>query len=137
MFPPLKNKKAISALISTLLLIVLTVMAAGLIFIFTNESMDNFLEEASKCWKLRIGNVGFNQSCMRIHITNIGEKDATLEKVYINDELRAFRLLDNDLNIPVDGGKQIYIFGVFNPGCNYKIKVVFESGYAIGTTERY
>jgi hypothetical protein len=99
--------------------------------------MDSFLDEASKCWKLRIGNVGFNNTCMRIHITNIGDKPGTLEKVYINDELRAFRIPDNDLVIPVDSGKEIYVFGNFNPGCRYKIKIVFESGYAIGTTERY
>jgi len=136
MFPPF-NKKAISALTSTLLFIVLIVMAAGLLYIFTNESMDSFLDEASKTWKLRIGNVGFNGTCMRIHITNVGDKKATLEKVYVNNELRAFRIPDNDLVIEVDSGKEIYIFGNFNPGCRYKIKVVFESGYGISTTERY
>jgi hypothetical protein len=136
MFPPL-NKKAISALTSTLLFIVLITMAAGLLYIFTSENIDNILDDVSKTWKLRIGNVGFNQTCMRIHITNIGDKPGALEKVYINDELRAFRIPDNDLVIPVDSGKEIYIFGTFNPGCKYKIKVAFESGYTITVTERY
>lgn len=137
MIPLIKNNKAISALLSTLLFVVLIAIAASLLFIFTNESMDNFMEEASKRWKLQIGNVGFNQSCIRVHVINVGEKNATLENVYINDELRAFRLLDNNLNIPIDSGKEIYVFGNFNPGHKYKIKIVFESGYTIATTERY
>lgn len=95
------------------------------------------MDEASKCWKLRIGNVAYNQTCIRVHIINIGDKEATLEKVYINNELKAFHIDDNNLNIPLKGGKEVYIFGCFNPGCKYKIKIVFESGYAIGTTDRY
>jgi hypothetical protein len=56
------------------------VIAASLLSIFTNETMDSTFDELSKSWKLRIGNVAYNQSCVRVHITNIGNKEATLEK---------------------------------------------------------
>jgi hypothetical protein len=49
---------------STLLLMVLMVIVASLLFIFTNETMDITFDELSKNWKLRIGNVGYNQSCV-------------------------------------------------------------------------
>ena len=133
----LNEKRAISTVLSTLLFVILIIIATLLLYNFVNQDMDNFLEDASRTFKLRIGNIRFNQTCMAIDVVNSGERNATIEKVYINKELRAFNLLDHDLKIPIKTSKEIYIFGSFNPGCNFDIKIIFESGYSIFTVKRY
>ena len=134
----LSDKRAISAIISTLLFVPMVLGAAVLLYTLVNEDVEAFIESSSsKAFKLMIGNVRFNQTCIAIHIINSGEMDVIIDKVYINDEPRAFNLLDHDLKISANTGKEIYVFGSYSDGCNFKIKIFFESGHSLSTMQRY
>jgi FlaG/FlaF family flagellin (archaellin) len=134
----ISDKRAISAVLSTLLFVTIILGAAILLYNLVSGDIENFMESSSaQPFKLFIGNVGFNQTCITIHIINSGERDAIIDKVYINKEPRAFNLLDHDLRISANTGKEIYIFGSYIDGCSFEIKVIFESGYSLYTMERY
>ena len=134
----LNNKKAISAVLTTILFVIIILIAAALLYNLVSGDIENFVESSSaQPFKLFIGNVRFNQTCITIHLVNSGERDAIIDKVYINKESRAFNLLDHDLKILANTGKEIYIFGSFTDGCRFEIKIIFESGYSLYTMERY
>lgn len=134
----LTEKKAISAILSTLLFVNIMIVAAILLYTLVSGNIENLVDSTpSEPFKLQIGNVAFNQSCITIHIINCGERDVMIDKVYINDEPRAFNLLDHDLKIKANTSKEIYVFGSYAPGCRFEIKVVFEAGLSLYTMERY
>ena len=134
----ISNKRAVSAVLSTLLFVIIILGSAILLYNLVNGDIKNVMESSSaQPFELFIGNVRFNQTCITIHIINSGERDAIIDKVYINKEHRAFNLLDHDLRISANTGKEIYIFGSYINGCSFEIKVIFESGYSLYTMERY
>lgn len=134
----LTNKKAISALLSTLLFATIIVGAAILLYSLVNVEIDNFTQsQYAEPFKLFIGNVAFNQTCITIHVINSGSRDATLDKIYINKESRAFVLSDHDLKFKADTNKEIYLFGEYMNGATFEIKIIFESGYSLYTMKRY
>lgn len=133
----LSDERAISAILSTLLFVIIILIAAILLSNLVNGEVENFIESSSKPFKLFIGNVAFNKSCITIHVLNSGERDAIIDKVYINKDPRAFNLLDYDLKIKANTGKEIYIFGSYTNGCRFEIKIIFESGYFLYTMEKY
>ena len=134
----LTEKKAISAILSTLLFVNIMIIAAILLYTLVSGDIENLVDTTpSEPFKLQIGNIAFNQSCITIHIINSGERDALIDKVYINDEPRAFVLLDHDLRFKANTSKEIYVFGSYAAGCRFEIKVVFESGFSLYTMERY
>jgi hypothetical protein len=132
----LRNRKAISAALTTVLFVAIMLIAALMLYNFVNTNVDNIFESEGT-FSLRIRYVAFNQTCMRIDVSNTGDIDAVIEKVYINEELTAFTILDHDLKIPAGTAKEIYIFGSYVAGCNFDIKIVFESGNSIWTLERW
>lgn len=134
----IKNRKAVSAALSTVIFISIMIIAAVLIYLFVNSDIENILDSTSdEPFSVIIGNVAFNRTCITIHIINSGERDVVIEKVYINKELRAFTLIDHDLRVSAGTSKHIYVFGSYNPGSRFDIKVVFESGYSLSTMEKY
>ena len=134
----LSDKRAISAILSTLLFVTIILIAAILLYNLVSGDIENFVESSStQPFKLFIGNVGFNQTCITIHIVNSGERDVIIDKVYINKESRFFNLLDHDLKISANTGKEIYIYGSYTDGCRFDIKIIFQSGYSLYTMERY
>jgi hypothetical protein len=81
--------------------------------------------------------VDFNRTCITANVLNSGEREAIIDKVYINKEPRAFNLLDHDLKIEANSEKKIYIYGSYTPGCKFDIRITFESGYSLYALERY
>lgn len=133
-----KDSKALSAALTTVLFVTIMLTAAVLLYTFVNTNMDSLLDSSSENpFNLFIGNVKFNETCITIHVINGGERDAVIERVYINKELRAFNLIDHDLKISANSSKEIYVFGSYNAGCRFDIKIVFESGHTLSTMERY
>ena len=105
----ISNKRAVSAVLSTLLFVIIILAAAILLYNLFSGDIENFRESSSaKPFKLFIGNVRFNQTCITIHIINSGERDAIIAKVYINKEPRAFNLLDHDLRISANTKRNLY-----------------------------
>ena len=134
----LADKRAISAILSTLIFLTIILGAAILLYSLVNGNIENIIDSHyGKPLKLLIGNIGFNKTCMTIHILNVGERNATIDKVYINKEQRTFKTIDYSPKIEANNNKEIYIYGHYNSGCTFEIKVIFESGYSIYTMERY
>jgi hypothetical protein len=134
----LKNTKAISAVLSTLIFLTVILGTAILLYSLVNENIENVIDSHyGEPLKLLIGNIAFNKTCITIHILNTGERDATIDKIYLNKEQRTFNTIDNNPKIEANNNKEIYIYGHYNCGCTFEIKVIFESGYSLWTMEKY
>ena len=134
----IKNRKAVSAALSTVMFISIMIIAAVLIYMFVNSDIENIIDTTpTNPFNVRIANVRFNETHITINILNAGENEITIERVYINKELRAFTLIDHDLKVAAGTSKDIYVFGSYLPGSNFEIKVVFESGNSLSTMERW
>lgn len=134
----IKNRKAVSAALTTVMFVAIMIIAAVLIYMFVNSDIDNIIDNTpTNPFNVQIGAVRFNETCITINIVNLGENEITIEKVYINKELRAFNLIDHDLKVSGGTTKDIYVFGSYLPGSNFEIKVVFESGHSLSTMERW
>lgn len=133
----LKNRNAISAVLTTLIFLIIIIGAAILLSNVANGVIENALDSHSaEPLKLLIGNTNINQTCITMHIINMGERDATIDKVYINDEQKTFNTIDYSPKIDANNNKEIYIYGHQNSACTYEIRIIFQSGYSLYTMEK-
>jgi hypothetical protein len=60
-----------------------------------------------------------------------------VEVVYVNDEPLEVHWFGGEVIIPAEDSDSVYVWGSYTPGCSYKIKVVFSSGYSLYSMARY
>lgn len=131
----LGERKAVSLVLSVMLLVIITVVVGIFFYVFVTGMLGNLMTPAtSQPLSLRIDNVAINDTCMTVYIRNSGGQDASIETVYINSEPRAFLgIAGNEALIPQGSTGKIQIPGSYSSGSRYEIKVVFTSGYTLFT----
>jgi len=130
--------KAVSAVLSVLLLVVI-VFVVG-IFFYTGimGNLEAIMESTSlEPFSLFIGNVAFNRTCMTVHVINSCGRDAVVEVVYVNDEPFEVYCFGGDVVVPGEASGSLYVLGSYTSGCLYEIKIVFSSGYSLYSMARY
>jgi flagellin-like protein len=128
MLKPANGKRAISAVLSVLLLIMIVFILGIVLFNFVIGLVGNITQsESTQPFSLLIENVNINNTCMTIHVGNRLTHEVSVERVYINDEPRGIiNLSENGVSILAD-----------STGGLYNIKIVFNSGNSIISVTRY
>jgi low affinity Fe/Cu permease len=133
-------QKAVSAVFSVLLMIIIIFVAGILLYNFVSGMMGDLTESSSsnQLFSLRIENIAINSTCMTIHIGNSFNQDVAVSMVYINNEPRDLLFnTDNGVIIPEDSSAPVYVTGSYTAGGMYDIKVIFTSGQSLITVARY
>jgi flagellin-like protein len=132
-------RRAISAVFSILLMIIITFVAGILLYSFVSGMMENITDSSSnQLFSLRIENVAVNSTCMTVYVGNSLNDDVGVTKVYVNNEPHDLLFsTDKGVIIPESSSGPVYVMGSYTPGGMYDIKVVFHSGQSLITIVRY
>jgi FlaG/FlaF family flagellin (archaellin) len=135
----LGGQKAVSLVLSVMLLVIITVVVGIFFYTFVTGMLGNIMTPtSSQPFSLRIDNVAINDTCMTIYIRNSSDQDASIQTVYVNSEPRAFLgMAGNEGVILRDSTGKIQVPGSYSSGSRYEIKVVFASGYTLYAMESY
>jgi flagellin-like protein len=133
-----KREKAISPVLSVLLMVLIVFILGIVLFNFITGLIENFTEpDSTQPFSLYIENVNINETCMTIHIGNRLNHEVSVEKAYINDELRQILNSKGIAQIPCNCTGMLYIKGPYTPAGLYNIKLVFNSGQSLMYVARY
>ena len=133
-------EKAVSIVFSVLLMVIVTFIAGIFLYSFVSGMMEDLTDSSSpnQLFSLRIENVALNDTCMTIYVGNWLNEDATVSKVYINNEPKEIFLSTiNGAIIPKASTGAIKIGGKYVIGCSYDIKLIFTSGNSLISYVRY
>jgi hypothetical protein len=132
-------QRAVSAVFSVLLIVIITFVAGILLYSFVSGMMENMTDSSSnQLFSLRIENVAVNSTCMTIHIGNTLNNDVGVTRVYVNNEPHDLLFsTDKGVIIPKGASGPVYVLGSYMAGGMYDIKVVFNSGQSLITVVRY
>ena len=135
----LKGQRAISPVLTTLLLVLITFAVGILLYAFVTGTVMNLATtESTEPFSLLIENVAFNNTCITVYVRNSRGQDVTVERTYVNSEPRdLFNAVNNKVIIPKDSTARIYILGSYTPGTAYEIKLIFSSGFSVTSMKRY
>ena len=128
-----QDKKAITAVMATLLMIIITCLAGGVLYYFGMEMIENITSsESTQPFSLCIDTISFNSTCMQIYVRNGLDKDLGVVEVYINKNTYNVYISSSCFDsIPKGTIVPIHVLGSFSDGCMYNVKVVFDSGHSI------
>jgi flagellin-like protein len=133
-----KHEKAISPVLSVLLMVIIVFALGIVLFNFITGLIENFTEtDSPQPFSLYVGNVNINETCMTIHIGNRLNHEVCVEKAYINDELRQILNPNGIAQIPCNSTGIIYIKGPYTAAGLYNIKLIFNSGQSLIYVARY
>lgn len=132
------ERKAVSAVLSVLLLVVIVFVVGIFFYTGVMGNLQAIMESTSvEPFSLFIGNVAFNRTCMTIHVMNLCGRDAVVEVVYVNDEPFEVYCFGGKVFVPGKDSGSVYVLGSYTSGCLYEIKIVFSSGYSLYSMARY
>jgi hypothetical protein len=134
------REKAISAVFSVLLLVIITLAAGIILYSFVSGMMENMMDSSSpnQLFSLRIENIAVNNTCMTICVGNSCSEDVTVSRVYINNEPKEiFQCAGSGGTIPKYSAGAVQIAGTYTAGGSYDVKVVFTSGTSLMSYIRY
>lgn len=128
-----QNKKAITAVMATLLMVIITCLAGAVLYYFGIEMIENITSsESTQPFSLCIDAISFNSTSMQIYVRNGLDRDLVVVEVYINKKSYAVCVLGScDDSIPKGTTVPIHVLGSFSEGCMYNVKMVFDSGHSI------
>jgi hypothetical protein len=133
------GRRAISAVFSILLLVIITCIAGIFLYNFVIGTLTNVTDSGSfEPFSLHIDNVNINDTCMTIYLGNRLKQEISVVKVYINDVPRDI-LNSADGRVPIAPTSTgiVYLKGPYVAGCSYNIKVIFDSGCSLLSIVRY
>jgi FlaG/FlaF family flagellin (archaellin) len=134
-------RRAVSAVFSVLLIVIITFVAGILLYSFVSGMITNITDTDSstnQLFSLRVENVAMNNTCMTIHVGNSLNHDVTVTKVYVNNKpYDALFSTDGGVIIQKSSSGPVYVKGSYMTGRMYDIKIVFNSGYSLITVIRY
>ena len=132
------GKRAVSPVLSVLLLVVITFSVGILLFNFVMGTVGNVTEPPSaQPFSLSIGNVAINSTCITVYIRNSCNKDVTVDEVYVNNEPRDVLSLNSKVVVAKNSTGKVYIPGSYTGGALYEIKIICTSGYTLLSMKRY
>ncbi len=133
-----KRQKAVSAVFSVLLLVLITFVIGILLYNFTMGMFKDLTASSSTPFSLSIENVAINGTCMTIYVRNSLDHDVAVAKIYINNEPREiFLSTDSGVIIPKASAGIVEVVGTYVVGGSYDIKLIFTSGNSLMTYARY
>jgi flagellin-like protein len=133
-------EKAVSAVFSVLLLVIITFVAGIFLYSFISGMMENMTDSSSpnQLFSLRIENIAVNDTCMTICVGNSCGEDVAISRVYINNEPKEIcQCAGSGEIIPKFSAGAVQIVGTYTAGCSYDIKVIFTSGTSLISYIRY
>jgi hypothetical protein len=132
------SERAISAVFSVLLLIIITCVAAIFLYDFVINIVTNAADNASvDLFSVHIDNVSINNTCMTVYVGNRLNQAVHILKAYVNEvPSTILNTSDSGILIPSNSTGILYLNGSYTAGCQFDIKLVCDSGYAILTTTR-
>ena len=134
----LGKRKAVSAVLSVLLLVVIVFVVGIFFYTGVMGNLEAIMESTSvEPFSLFIGNVAFNRTCMTIHVINSCGRNAVVEVVYVNDEPFEVYCFGDEVIVPGEDSGSVYVLGSYTSGCLYEINIVFSSGYSLYSMARY
>lgn len=135
----LSFRKAVSAVFSVLLMVIIIFVAGIFIYNFVSGMMEDLTDSSSnRLFSLRVENVAINSTCMTIRVGNSFDQDVAVTKVYVNNEPHDLLFCTgNGVIIPKGCSGPVYVVGSYVTGCLYDLKIIFASGYSLITVVRY
>jgi flagellin-like protein len=131
-------EKAVSAVFSVLLLVIITFVAGIFLYNFSMGMVENLTSSSTTPFSLRIENVVINNTCMTICVGNSCGEDVGVAKVYINNEPKDIFLCTNSgVIIPEASIGKVQVVGNYVAGCSFDIKLIFTSGSSLISYVRY
>jgi hypothetical protein len=126
----LRNKRAITPVLSELLLTVIVVAAMSIATTATYVITTNLRENMSE--RVTVEDVWFNQATgtVNVYLQNVGKVDASVSSVYINHTSQPF---DMPFHLEIDGHKWLGISFSWNSGDLYYVDIVTNRGTHIAS----
>jgi hypothetical protein len=133
-----KHEKALSAVLSVLLMVII-IFALGIVLLnFVTSMIENFTKtDSTQPFSLYIENININETCMTIHIANRLNHEVSVEKAYINDKKRQILNPNGTTQIPCNSTGILYVVGPYASAGLYNIKLVFNSGQSLLYVARF
>jgi flagellin-like protein len=132
------NQRAISAVFSSLLLILLIFVAGIFLYNFAMGMIGDLTSSSTTPFSLRIENVAINDTYMTIYVGNWLDQDVVVSKVYVNNEPKEiFLSTDTGVIVPKASTGKVQVMGNYVAGCSYDIKLIFTSGNSLISYVRY
>ena len=132
------ERKAVSAVLSVLLFVVIIFVVGIFFYTVVMSNLEAIMESTSvEPFSLFIGNVAFNRTCMTLHVINSCGRYAVVEVVYVNDEPLEVYCFGGEVIVPAEDSGSLYVWGSYTSGCLYEIKIVFSSGHSLYSMARY
>lgn len=132
------GQKAVSSVLSVLLLVIITFGVGIFLFNFVMGTMENVTEGSStQPFNLFIENIAINDTCITVSVRNSWNRDATIDNVYVNNKPREVIYSNNKETIPENSAAEIYIPGSYSKGTRYEIKLICTSGHTLLSMQRY
>ena len=136
----LKGQRAISPVLATLLLVLITFAVGILLYAFVSGTVMNLTtnESTQQPFSLLIENVAINNTYITVYVRNSRSQDAFIERAYVNNEPHdIFNTVNNKVVVPKNSVAQIYILGSYTAGTLYEIKLILSSGSGLSSIKRY
>ena len=133
------SRRAISAVFSVLLLVIITFIAGVFLYNFVIGMLSNFVDSGSaEPFSLNIESVNVNDTCMIVYVGNRSKQEVFIVKAYINDvPHEILNATDKGTLIPHSSTGILHLQGPYVAGCLYNIKLVCDSGYSLISVARY
>jgi hypothetical protein len=129
----LQDNRAITVVMATLLMIILTCLAGVVFYSFGIGMIEDITDSDSmQPFSLCIDNISFNSTCMQIYVRNGLDRDLGIVELYINNKACDVYTSSYCFDIiPKGGTVPIHVLGSFSDGCMYNIKMIFDSGHSV------
>lgn len=135
-----KTESALSPIVGTLLLTLLTVSVSVFLYNFVAEPVGKALEEKSSketICRLALTDAFINDTCLKISVRNNYDTSTTIALCYVNDVPHN---LNSHVHVPRNAVATIILEGRYQKGTTYRVKLVsilgVSSEFQIPYTDR-
>jgi len=130
----LRAKRAFSAVIASLILMLLAVAAGVVVYGYVMGWLGGATTTTGGTQgKLQIDSMHANTTLLRIYVRNTGGKDLLLSKIYVDgvQKANATAIADAGVSITVQSVKYLQVSHTMVAGYSYEVKVTCKDGTTI------
>jgi hypothetical protein len=130
----LRAKRAFSAVIASLILMLLAVAAGVVVYGYVMGWLGGATTTTGGTQgKLQIDSMHANTTLIRIYVRNTGGKDLLLSKIYVDgvQKANATAIADAGVSITVQSVKYLQVSNTMVAGYSYEVKVTCKDGTTI------
>jgi hypothetical protein len=132
-----KNKKAFSAVIASLILMLLAVAAGVVVYAYVMGWIGSAQQSSTNTGMLQVDSITASGSTIKLYVRNVGGVDVTLDKIYVagTSVRNSTSFTSNSAKLPVQSTAYLQIGGQsLTANRFYEVKVVCLDGTQISTT---